>query len=132
MHLLDKGAPWLERAFHPAVGRGARWIVVPLLAAAALVGLAQAWLGAPVMSGRPWDMLIELDGAWRMWNGRVIHRDFFSHLGALPLPPLPARAGGLAPSARRALLEHFLAKWMPVRVKKMREINVGWSRFAAT
>jgi len=42
------------------------------------------WIGAPVMNGRPWDVMVQFDTAWRMLNGQVPHRDFFSHIGALP------------------------------------------------
>jgi hypothetical protein len=40
--------------------------------------------GAPVMNGRPWDLPILLDGAWRAANGQVPHRDFYSYLGSFP------------------------------------------------
>lgn len=40
--------------------------------------------GAPVMNGRPGDLPILLDGAGRVANGQVPHRDFYSYLGSFP------------------------------------------------
>ncbi|MCX6929084.1 MAG: hypothetical protein NT154_38595, partial [Verrucomicrobia bacterium] len=61
-----------------------------LIAATALavlllaIGGLLAWIGAPPMNGRPWDAAIVLDGAWRVANGQVPHRDFYSFVGSFP------------------------------------------------
>jgi len=56
------------------------------LLAVALAALAALffYMGAPAMNGRPWDIPIDLDGAWRIANGQVPHRDFFFYSGDLP------------------------------------------------
>jgi hypothetical protein len=53
---------------------------------AGLAGLAVLFLymGAPAMNGRPWDVPVFLDGAWRIANGQTPHRDFYGYLGDLP------------------------------------------------
>jgi hypothetical protein len=42
-----------------------------------------AYLGATIMTSRPWDVPLFLDGAWRILHGQVPHNDFYSHLGPL-------------------------------------------------
>jgi hypothetical protein len=42
------------------------------------------FMGAPAMNGRPWDVPILLDVAWRIAHGQVPHRDFYSAVGDLP------------------------------------------------
>ena len=49
-----------------------------------LIGYCLASIGAPPMNGRPRDVPCSLDAAWRIANGQVPHKDFYSHLGALP------------------------------------------------
>jgi len=49
-----------------------------------ILGGAFLWMGSPIMNGRPWDTPCLLDGAWRIFNGQVPHRDFYSHVGSLP------------------------------------------------
>jgi hypothetical protein len=58
------------------------WSLLAL--ALAVLGALFFYMGAPAMNGRPWDVPILLDGAWRIVNGQTPHRDFFSHLGDLP------------------------------------------------
>ncbi|MEP6667588.1 MAG: hypothetical protein ABJF10_00460 [Chthoniobacter sp.] len=44
------------------------------------------WLtGFPVMWEKLNDVLVLLDGGWRVWNGQVPHRDFYSVIGPYPL-----------------------------------------------
>jgi hypothetical protein len=65
----------------PRFQRAAPWIAAAGLLALGLV----VWIaGATVMSGRPWDVPIVLDGAWRVFQGQTPHVDFFSHIGAFP------------------------------------------------
>jgi hypothetical protein len=56
-------------------------LVIVLAALAALF----FFMGAPAMNGRPWDVPIFLDGAWRLDHGQTPHRDFYNFLGDLPL-----------------------------------------------
>ncbi len=55
-----------------------------LVVALAALGALFFFMGAPAMNGRPWDVPMLLDGAWRIANGQTPHRDFFSYLGDLP------------------------------------------------
>jgi hypothetical protein len=48
------------------------------------IGLAFLCAGAPAMNGRPADVPLSLDCAWRILHGQVPHRDFFCYLGAFP------------------------------------------------
>jgi hypothetical protein len=62
------------------------FLIAWVLVIAFLAGMAAMLIvtGAPVMNGRPGDLPILLDGAWRAANGQVPHRDFYSYLGSFP------------------------------------------------
>ncbi|MCX6905144.1 MAG: hypothetical protein NTW03_17030, partial [Verrucomicrobia bacterium] len=82
----------LVRKYHHVLGRfllseTRRSFVLAWVGLALLLTVAAAlllWMGAPVINGRPADLPILLDGAWRIVNGQVPHRDFYSFLGAFP------------------------------------------------
>ncbi|HYF55550.1 MAG TPA: hypothetical protein VEA41_14940 [Salinarimonas sp.] len=70
----------------------------PILVLAAVLALALVLPGAAVVTRYVNDLLIFLDGAWRVNQGQVPNRDFHTALGPLNfyLPALAARlAGGL-------------------------------------
>ena len=52
-----------------------------VLATAAVV----AFTGFPVIWEKLNDVLVLLDGGWRVWNGQVPHRDFYCVIGPYPL-----------------------------------------------
>ncbi len=56
-----------------------------LVVVLAAVGMLALKFGAPAANGRPWDTPMILDGAWRIANGQVPHRDFYNYIGDLPL-----------------------------------------------
>jgi hypothetical protein len=84
MHLVRKYHLQINR-FVCSSGRGAFFLAFALLAGvmAALAALIFRF-GAPAMNGRPWDLPVVLDGAWRIVSGQVPHRDFYSYFGFLP------------------------------------------------
>ena len=53
-----------------------------LLVVAVLLGTILIVLGAPPVAG-PWDMMVLLDGGWRVVNGQVPHTDFHNPIGPL-------------------------------------------------
>jgi hypothetical protein len=55
-----------------------------LVVALTALGALFFFMGAPAMNGRPWDVPIFLDGAWRIAHGQAPHRDFYGYLGDLP------------------------------------------------
>ena len=57
---------------------------VLLLVVLAAMALVTFKFGAPANNGRPWDTPVILDGAWRIVNGQVPHRDYYNYLGDLP------------------------------------------------
>jgi hypothetical protein len=59
------------------------WITV---VASALFLAALIWhLGCAPLNQCPWDLAVQLDGGWRLLNGQLPHRDFYSPLGVIPL-----------------------------------------------
>ncbi|HZM03567.1 MAG TPA: hypothetical protein VFC44_11210 [Candidatus Saccharimonadales bacterium] len=65
-----------RRAFLIAIGL--------LTTAVGSIGVLVFVIGAPAMNGFAGDVPILLDGAWRIANGQVPHRDFYNFLGDLP------------------------------------------------
>jgi hypothetical protein len=61
-----------------------RW----LIPASCLVLFASIWLmlspGVIYSSDKTWDLLFNLEGAWRLYTGQVLHVDFHDPLGTLP------------------------------------------------
>jgi hypothetical protein len=59
-----------------------------LIAGAFLVLLGSMWLllspGIVYSNAMTWDLLFNLDGAWRLYSGQVLHVDFHHPLGTLP------------------------------------------------
>ena len=58
------------------------WVLV--VATLALVGVVFLFMGAPPINGIIADTSIFLDGSWRILNGQVPHRDFYTIFGDLP------------------------------------------------
>jgi len=61
---------------------------LPLLALSAVLIIPAIWavLSSPVIYSREmtWDLMFNLDGAWRLYNGQTAHVDFHDPLGTLP------------------------------------------------
>jgi len=61
---------------------------LPLLALSAVFIIPAIWalLSSPVIYSREmtWDLMFNLDGAWRLYNGQTAHVDFHDPLGTLP------------------------------------------------
>ena len=59
-----------------------------LTSASCFVLFASAWLilspGVIYSNAMTWDLLFNLDGAWRLYTGQVLHADFHHPLGTLP------------------------------------------------
>ena len=55
------------------------------LAMATISMIIFSWLshGGCIEENWFWDIPFTIDGAWRLWNGQVPHRDFYCHMGAL-------------------------------------------------
>jgi hypothetical protein len=84
MYIVRKYQQQIDR-FICSGNRGAFFLAFALLAVAlATLGTLFFKFGAPAMNGRPWDMYIILDGAWRIASGQVPHRDYYNYLGDLP------------------------------------------------
>ncbi len=83
---------YIVRKYHEQIDRficaGSRGAFIRALALLVIVlGMLGALVfrfGAPAMNGRPWDTPTILDGAWRIANGQVPHRDYYNYLGDLP------------------------------------------------
>lgn len=67
-------------------GSGKAFALAVVLIGFVVAGVAGLYckFGSPAMNGRAWDSPIILDGAWRIYNGQVPHRDFYNYLGDLP------------------------------------------------
>jgi len=61
---------------------------LPLLVLSAVLIIPAIWavLSSPVIYSREmtWDLMFNLDGAWRLYNGQTAHVDFHDPLGSLP------------------------------------------------
>lgn len=57
----------------------------PFLAATSLLwfafALALLWIGPPLTVLAPWDVIIHLDGTWRIYQGQIPHQDFHNPIG---------------------------------------------------
>jgi hypothetical protein len=73
----------LSRVFFSESKSGYRWAGLGLLAFFVPLVAAFAILGAPPVTGGPWDMLGFLAGGWRIVNGQIPHTDFHDPLGPL-------------------------------------------------
>ena len=49
------------------------------------LGIAVKLTGFPVVWEKLGDVIVLLEGGWRVWNGQVPHRDFYSVIGPFPL-----------------------------------------------
>jgi hypothetical protein len=54
-----------------------------LIAAMGLLFAVFTWMGSPPMNGLPWDTSLVIEGAWRIFNGQVPHKDFYVYIGTL-------------------------------------------------
>jgi hypothetical protein len=75
---FDREVGWLRRD-----ARSSRWITLAGLCAFVLYLAVIAALAAGPINIFHNDALIFLDSAWRVLNGQVVHRDFYSPLGPL-------------------------------------------------
>src|SRR5260370_5242828 len=61
---------------------------LPLLALSVALTIPALWavLSVPVVYSREmtWDLMFNLDGAWRMYTGQTAHVDFHDPVGTLP------------------------------------------------
>jgi len=86
-----------------------------LLAIFVVLELMLSVLGAPPVAG-PWDMMVLLDGGWRIVNGQVPHTDFHNSIGSLTYLLVAFGMKIAAPSTSSitygsALLLAFLLPW---------------------
>lgn len=80
-----------------------RALVLLAVVAPLIVGAVWLLLGAPTVFSREmsWDLLFNLDGAWNLWNGRVLHVDVHDPLGIVTfgLTALGFHIAGIGPRA---------------------------------
>ena len=84
MYLVRNHNQFVNRLLISATRRSFMVAGIALVLLLVAIAIIMVWNGAPIMNGRPWDVPTLLDGAWRITNGQVPHRDFYSHLGAFP------------------------------------------------